>query len=227
MSPFAEGARPRDPRLAGLYAITDAELCAKHGGVVAAAERVLSAGVTLLQYRDKTDEHARRGREAVALAALCERHGALLIVNDDLELARLSGAAGVHLGADDADPAAARSWLGADALIGVSCYADLGRARRATLAGADYLAFGSVQPSRSKPAAPPAPLALFGEARAFELPLCAIGGIEPAHAAALRAAGADMLAVISGLFGAKDPAKAARAYLKELTAAGPPPGRAR
>lgn len=214
MSPPAP--RPRDARLHGLYALTDAALCARHGGVVAASARVLEAGVRLLQYRDKSAEHARRAAEATALAELCARHGALLIINDDLELARLCGAAGVHLGADDADPSAARSWLGADALVGASCYADLGRARRAMLAGADYLAFGSVGASPTKPAAPRAPLALFGEAQALGVPLCAIGGIEPAQVAGLRAAGADMFAVIGGLFGAKDPAKAARAYLESI-----------
>ena len=209
-------ARPADPRLRGLYAITDAELCARHGGVAAAAARVLEAGVKLLQYRDKTDQHARRTKEASALVELCATHGALLIVNDDLELARMSGAAGVHLGAADGDPAVARNWLGDDAIVGGSCYADLARAQRAAAAGADYLAFGSVQASASKPDAPRAPLSLFAEAKPLGLPLCAIGGIAPAQVAALRAAGADMLAVITGLFGAKDPAKAARAYLAEL-----------
>jgi thiamine-phosphate pyrophosphorylase len=208
------GARPADPRLRGLYAITDAALCARHGGVAAAAARVLEAGVKLLQYRDKTEEHARRSREAAALAELCAKHGALLIINDDLELARTSGADGVHLGAADADAAVARSWLGEQAIIGVSCYADLARAQRAAAAGADYLAFGSVQPSATKPAAPQAPLSVFTEARQLARPLCAIGGIEPKHVAALRTAGADMLAVISGVFGAKDPAKAAREYLR-------------
>lgn len=204
--------RPRDARLSGLYAITDPALCAAHGGVVAAAERVLGAGVRLLQYRDKSTDHARRATEAAALAELCARHGALFIVNDDLELARYCDAAGVHLGASDSTPAAARAWLGPATLVGVSCYSSIDRARRAALAGADYLAFGSVEPSTSKPDAQRAPLSLFAEAREFGLPLCAIGGIRPAHAAALRAAGADMLAVISGVFGARDPAGAVRAY---------------
>jgi len=217
MNGTMENARPADPRLRGLYAITDAALCARHGGVVAAATRVLEAGVKLLQYRDKTDEHARRGKEVAALAELCATHGALLIVNDDLELARMSGAAGVHLGAADGDPSVARNWLGDDAIIGVSCYADLARAQRAAAAGADYLAFGSVQASASKPDAPRAPLDVFTEARPLGRPLCAIGGIMPTHVAALRAAGADMLAVITGVFDAKDPAKAARAYLAELS----------
>ena len=209
-------ARPRDARLSGLYAITDAALGAPHGGVVAAAERALDAGVRLLQYRDKSQDHARRAAEAAALAELCARHAALLIVNDDLELARISGAAGVHLGASDGDPRVARTWLGPEALIGVSCYSNLERAQRAAAAGADSLAFGSVHASTSKPDAQRAPLTLFTDARALGLPLCAIGGIEPAHAAALRAAGADMLAVISGVFGAADPAAAVRAYRRAL-----------
>ena len=118
----------------------------------------------------------------------------------------------MHLGASDGTPAAARAWLGPETLVGVSCYGSLERAQRAAAAGADYLAFGSVQASTSKPDAQRAPLTLFTEARGLALPLCAIGGIRPEHAAALRAAGADMLAVISGLFGASDPAGAVRAY---------------
>jgi thiamine-phosphate pyrophosphorylase len=201
------------PVLRGLYLLTDAALVAPHGGVVAAVERALAGGVRLVQYRDKSADAERRLAEARALRALCHRAGALLIVNDDLELAAAAGADGVHLGRDDAPLTAARARLGARAVIGISCYAALERARAAAAAGADYLAFGSMHPSPTKPQAPPADYALLGAARAeLGLPVCAIGGIQPTHAAALRDAGASLIAVASGVLGAADPAAAARAY---------------
>jgi thiamine-phosphate pyrophosphorylase len=136
-----------------------------------------------------------------------------LIINDDVELAVHCGAAGVHLGRDDADLATARARLGTGAIIGVSCYADLERAREAAAAGADYLAFGRFFPSQTKPEAVPADPALLAAARReLDLPLCAIGGITPANAAPLLEAGADLLAVIQGLFGQPDVRAAAARF---------------
>ena len=109
-------------------------------------------GAAILQYRDKTSDSARRRHEASALQALCARHGVPLIVNDDVELAAVVGAAGVHLGEDDAALSAARARLGAGAIIGVSCYDSLERARHFAAAGADYLAFGAFFASPTKPA---------------------------------------------------------------------------
>lgn len=199
--------------LRGLYLLTDAALAARHGGVVAAVERALAGDARLVQYRDKTTAVTRRLEEARALRALCHRAGALLIINDDVELAAAAGADGVHLGRDDAPLATARARLGARAVIGVSCYDSLERARAAAAAGADYLAFGSMHPSPSKPGAALAPYPLLGAARAeLSLPICAIGGILPEHAAPLRDAGASLIAVISGVLAAADPAAAARDY---------------
>lgn len=199
--------------LRGLYAITDATLCARHGGVVAAAALALTGGARLVQFRDRSLDDTARLATARALVALCHRHGALLLIDDDVALARDAAADGVHLGRDDATPAAARSALGARALIGVSCYGSLDRARSAAAAGADYLAFGSMFASRTKPEAPRAPLDILGEARReLGLPVCAIGGIEADQARTLIAAGADLIAVVAGVFAAADPAAAARAY---------------
>lgn len=207
------------PGLRGLYLLTDAALAAPHGGVVAAAERALAGGARLVQYRDKSADAARRLAEATALRAACHRAGALLIVNDDVALAAAVGADGVHLGRDDAAVATARAALGARALIGASCYASIERARAAAAAGADYLAFGSMHLSPTKPGAPPAPYALLGQARAeLGLPVCAIGGILPAHVGALRAAGAALVAVASGVLAAADPAAAARDYARAFYA---------
>ena len=198
-----------DPRLRGLYAITDPALLPGERllqGVAAA----LRGGARLIQYRDKGTDPARRLARARALARLCDDAGALLIVNDDPELAAAAGAHGVHLGRDDPPLAEARRLLGDSAIIGVSCYADLGRAQRLA-PEADYLAFGRFFPSHTKPDAVPADPALLAAARRFGRPLAAIGGITAANGGALVAAGADLLAVIHGLFGQPDIEAAARA----------------
>ena len=134
------------------------------------------------------------------------------IVNDDVRLAREVGADGVHLGEHDGDIAAARVLLGDDAIIGVSCYDDLQRARDAATAGADYIAFGAFFPSSTKPNARRASPDLLRNSATFGLPRVAIGGIAPDNARSLVAAGADLVAVISGVFDAPDSIAAARAY---------------
>ena len=198
--------------LRGLYAITDAALCAQRGleADVAAAIR---GGAVMIQYRDKSTDHARREQEARTLLALCREQRVLLIINDDVELARAVGADGVHLGGEDAGLRAARSRLGQDAIIGISCYDSLELARKARTAGADYLAFGAFFDSPTKPVSVRVPLALLREASDnLRIPLVAIGGITPDNGAALVKAGASLLAVISGVFGDKDPEQAARRY---------------
>jgi thiamine-phosphate pyrophosphorylase len=202
----------RASQLRGLYAITDAELCARRGleADVAAAIR---GGAVLVQYRDKSDDGTRREREAATLLKVCRQHGVPLIINDDVELARAVGADGVHLGAEDAALRAARARLGPEAIIGISCYDSLELARKARSAGADYVAFGAFFDSPTKPAAVRAPLALLREAsQNLRLPVAAIGGITPTNGAALVEAGASLLAVISGVFGADNPETAARQY---------------
>ncbi len=166
----------------------------------------------MLQYRDKTGNRNRRLREARALAVLCNGFEAPLIVNDDVALARDCSAAGVHLGEDDPGIADARAMLGLDAVIGVSCYDSLQRARDAASTGADYLAFGAFYPTSTKAVTRRATTALLREARAFGLPLVAIGGITPDNGGSLIAAGADFLAAISALFGARDVRATARQF---------------
>jgi thiamine-phosphate pyrophosphorylase len=194
----------------GLYAITDGP----RPDLLEAVRAALLGGARMLQYRDKTSEDSRRLQEAGALARLCANLEVPLIVNDDLELAFASGAAGVHLGEGDVGVAAARERLGPDAIIGVSCYDSLQRAREAAGAGADYLAFGAFFPSPTKPHARHATSALLREAKAFGLPLVAIGGITPDNGGPLVKAGADYLAAISAVFGARDIRAAAQRYAK-------------
>jgi len=167
----------------------------------------------LLQYRSKDNDPRRRAEAAQALAALCRSHGALFIVNDDVELALAVAADGAHLGREDGDLAAARSRLEGK-LLGASCYDRITLAQAAVAAGADYVAFGSVFASPTKPSAVRAPLSLFAQARPLGVPLCAIGGITVENAPALIRAGADLLAVVSDLFEARDIAARARVYTK-------------
>lgn len=198
--------------LHGLYAITDGALT-PGPKLTAAVEAAIRGGARLVQYRDKSIDTFRRKQEAAALADLCRGHDVAFIVNDDVELALECGADGVHLGREDAVLSAARVRLGPRALIGVSCYDSLETAIAAAHAGADYVAFGSFYASESKPGAVHAPVELLGRARqALGIPLCAIGGITPENGAALVTAGADMLAVIRGVFAAGDIEAAARDY---------------
>ncbi len=186
----------------GLYVITAASRTRSLEQSVAEA---IAGGARVVQYRDKTQDAARRKLEALALAALCREQDVTFIVNDDVDLAAAVGADGVHIGQDDAAVAQARAALGEQALIGVSCYNDLARAERALAAGADYLAFGSVYRSATKPQAPTAPLSIFAEARALtDKPLVAIGGIYATNIAEVTAAGADAVAVIDAVFAAPD-----------------------
>ena len=192
--------------LRGLYAITP-ELV-DTVTLLRCVAQALEGGIAMLQYRRKGRQHID---EAKTLARMCRERSVPFIVNDDVTLALEVDADGVHLGRDDGELAAARVRLGGR-LLGASCYNSLAAARTAVAAGASYVAFGSVFPSSTKPAAVRAPLTLFREARSLGVPLVAIGGITLQNAPQLLAAGADCAAVISDLFDAQDIAARARAY---------------
>lgn len=199
--------------LKGLYAITpDWDDTARLATVT---EAVLKGGCRLLQYRNKTATSCHRDEQAVALRGLTRRYAARLIVNDDLDLALACEADGVHLGADDGDLAEARRRLGPERLVGASCYQSLALAEAAARAGADYVAFGSFYASPTKPLAKRADPSLIGAARARTgLPVCCIGGIDLGNAAPLVTGGADLLAVISGVYNSPDPERASRDFTK-------------
>ena len=194
----------------GLYLLTPDE----HDG-----ERLLARTLPLLPFASCVQLRAKGLDRHVLLATgqrlrnACREADVAFIVNDDPGLARELDADGVHLGEDDASVDDARRLLGDAAIIGVSCYDDLARARRLAAAGADYLALGAFFPSPTKPRARRASLQLLSDSAALGLPRVAIGGITPENGGPLVAAGADLLAVISGVFDAADPAAAARAYL--------------
>ncbi len=189
--------------LSGLYAITDAGLIAPEH-FPAAISAALCGGAKIIQYRDKSSDREQRLQQATTIQSLCKQYGALLIINDDVELARDVDADGVHIGLDDQPIGEARAILGHERIIGVSCYNQLSLAEQAVHDGADYIAFGSFFNSPTKPRAVSADVSLLQAARRFEVPLCAIGGITLENASTLIDAGADMVAVISAVFGSKD-----------------------
>lgn len=195
--------------LRGLYALTPEH--ADGGALLSMASQALEGGAALLQYRAKSLPWPTRLEQASRLAVLCRRKSVPFIVNDDVALALECGADGVHLGREDGDLVAARAKLRGK-ILGASCYDSLDRARAAVAAGADYVAFGSVFASPTKPAAVRAPLGLFAGARALGVPLAAIGGVTLERAPELVRAGADLLAVITDLFDAPDITARARAY---------------
>jgi thiamine-phosphate pyrophosphorylase len=193
----------------GLYAITQTEHKSIQR-VVDEVEKVLMGGAVVVQYRDKYPKNALL--LAKELVAVCHAYQAPLIINDDVELAVKAAADGVHLGKDDGTIAHARQLLGNHAIIGVSCYNSVEDAQEAEQQGADYVAFGRFFPSSSKPLATPAELNTLQIAKhILSIPIVAIGGILPENGGQLLDAGADLLAVIGGLFTA-DPEQAAIAY---------------
>ncbi len=193
----------------GLYAITQTEnkSCAQ---VLAEVALALQGGAVVIQYRDKNPLDAKF--LASELLALCHRYDVPLIINDDIELAASIGADGVHLGKHDGDIAQAKQRLGKNAIIGVSCYNDVALAIDAEKQGVTYVAFGRFFPSSSKPLAAPAQISTLEQAKTLlQIPIVAIGGILPENGGQLLNAGADLLAVIGGVF-SDDVEKSARAY---------------
>jgi thiamine-phosphate pyrophosphorylase len=201
----------------GLYAITDtANLSSEI--MLTRTEEILRAGAKLLQYRNKQADENTRLTEARQLIDLCKQYTVPLIINDDIALAVQMGADGVHLGKTDSSIADARKRLGDKAMIGCSCYNDLDRAQQAANSGADYIAFGAFSPSPTKPEAAHATLDIIQTAKQiFNLPVVAIGGITLENGQSLIEAGADMLAVISGLYASNDPFNTTKKYINLFT----------
>lgn len=202
-------------RIAGVYLLTPDAIGSTFDRVLGVVEQALAAGVRVVQYRNKrADPHAREG-QARALVELVRGAGGVAIVNDRVELARAVGADGVHLGRDDGDVRAARAAL-PDGLLGVSCYDDLARAAQAVADGTDAIAFGSVFPSVTKPHAVRASLDLLGTARRRwpTRRVIAIGGIDGGNIHEVAEAGAHAAALISAIFDANDPGRAAAALVR-------------
>lgn len=196
-------------RQGGLYAITQTDNKSADT-VIEEVAAALRGGAVIVQYRDKNPIDALKlARE---LVTLCHQHHVPLIINDDIELAARVGADGVHIGKEDGNIALARKHLGDAAIIGVSCYNFVEQAVDAEAQGASYAAFGRFFPSSSKPLAAHAQIDTLKQAkRELTIPIVAIGGILPENGAQLLTAGADLLAVIGGVFDSQ-PEQSARAY---------------
>ena len=195
----------------GLYAITPDE--ADTGALVRAVEQTLGAGTRLLQYRNKKAGPLVRREQLRVLQPICAAFGCTLVVNDDWREAIDLGIGAVHIGGDDGNAAEVRAAIGPEVILGVSCYASLARAAESA-PHADYLAFGSMFPSSTKPTAVSAAMGMLREARGLGKPLVAIGGINRDNARLALDAGADAIAVISGVFGEASVAEATAALLK-------------
>lgn len=191
----------------GLYIITDCRQPDPRA-LIEKTEKILDAGITILQYRDKSDDQQLRLETARTLAGMCHRSGTIFLINDDVRLAMESGADGAHLGKDDMPITEARSLLGDSAIIGISCYNDIKAAQLAQAQGADYVAFGSFYRTQTKTGTVRAWPALLTKAQGeLSIPVVAIGGITPANGSELLEAGADLLAVINSVYHADDPAE--------------------
>jgi thiamine-phosphate pyrophosphorylase len=193
----------------GLYAITQTDN-KQPDALFKAVAAAIRGGAVAIQYRDKNSTDAPF--VARELVKICHQHNIPLIINDDIELTLESSADGVHLGKDDGELTDAKRRLGNAAIIGVSCYNSIERALTAQALGATYIAFGCFFPSSSKPLAAPADIETLHKAKAvIQLPIVAIGGILPDNGGELLAAGADLLAVIGGVFD-REPEQSALAY---------------
>jgi len=162
---------------------------------------IVTHKISILQYRHKTTDVSIKLNEAKQLQQLCLRHNTLFIINDDINLAQKIDADGVHLGANDASILTARQQLGDDAVIGVSCYNNIKLAKTAQNKGADYVAFGALFLSHTKPDAPQCSLDVITQAKqALTIPIVGIGGIDFSNQHQAFDAGCNAVAMINALF---------------------------
>lgn len=200
----------------GLYVITDPS-CSPPERLMADVTLALKGGARIVQLRDKSSAYEIQLSLAKQLKTLCESYQAWLIINDDIQLTKQSQAHGVHIGKNDEDVKTARDILGADAIIGVTCYNDYQRAEQMQNLGADYVAFGRFFPSLTKPDAPQADIQTLIQAKKnLTIPIVAIGGITQINAKQLINTGVDSLAVIQGVFGQPDIKAAAQSISQQF-----------
>jgi thiamine-phosphate pyrophosphorylase len=180
---------------------------------IALTRILLEGGARVLQLRLKETSSRDFLAAARAIVALCHSSGALLIVNDRADIAKLAGADGVHVGQDDLPLADARAIMGAAAIVGVSTH-DVAQARTAEAGGADYIGFGAIYSGGLKNVREAQGLDRLRAVRAaVGLPIVAIGGITEATMPAVLAAGADAAAIITDVLRALDMPAKVRALL--------------
>jgi thiamine-phosphate pyrophosphorylase len=207
-----------------LYVILDAGMLTEPAGEI--AQKLIDAGVRLLQYRDKQASARELLERARAIAATARAANCAFFVNDRPDVAVLAGADGVHVGQEDLGVEQAREVVGPERWVGVSTH-NLEQFQQAAASSADYIAVGPIFPTSSK--ANPDPVVgveFLHQVRPLtSKPIVAIGGISLERAPDVIAAGADSLSVISGILKAKDPGAYAREYVERLQAVPPIRGR--
>ncbi len=200
----------------GLYVITEDQTL-EFEELVEKTEVILKNNISILQYRKKNTPFKEKVKQAAILKELCNVHKTMFIINDDIELAQEIDSDGIHLGEDDISCQQARSILGEDKIIGISCYNDLKRARQAYQDSADYLAFGAMFATTTKHNTKKASPDLLTRAKLdCPVPLVAIGGITPENCLAILMAGADLLAVVSCVYHTKHPDKVITDFHKQI-----------
>ena len=198
----------------GLYIVTpDWDDTAK---MIDVTEKALKGGAEIVQYRHKTAGPELRLEQARALQDLCRRYGKPFIINDYVDLCMEMDTDGIHVGGMDAPVKQVRAAVGSDKIVGASCYGDIELARKATRDGASYVAFGGFYPSRVKkyPVTTPRTIVSDWKNEMPSMPVCVIGGMNADNAAPLVKLGADMVAVVSGVYFQEDPKMAAHGFVK-------------
>ncbi len=188
-------------KITGIYAITPN----KSPDLVLIEQAIIKHQINILQYRHKTTNSLVKLKEAQQLQQLCWKHHTLFIINDDINLAQKIGADGVHLGKNDASIKTARTQLGDQAIIGISCYNDVHLAKQGQNQGADYSAFGALFPSNTKPNSVHCPLDIITQAKfVLNIPIVGIGGIDFNNQQQAINAGCDAVAMLNALFQSTD-----------------------
>ncbi|AQW81066.1 thiamine phosphate synthase [Campylobacter pinnipediorum] len=182
-----------------IYALSD-DILSPDDIILEHVEDILQSGIKYYQYRckrfNKNEDIARE------ILCLCNDYNARFIINDDIVFAKRIGAKSVHIGKKDVNLKDARKFLGKDFFIGVSCYDSLELAKEAVKNGADYIAFGSIFTSLTKPEAGSASLDIITQAKnMFNISVCAIGGINETNISKVSEAKADLIAIVNAIYG--------------------------
>ena len=204
----------------GLYVLTDSKTF-PHSQWPDRVEKIIVGGATVIQLRDKTLSNNELLSHANNILEICRHYDVPLIINDRVSLAKKINADGVHIGKNDKTIRVARKYLGNKFIIGASCYRNLHSSIQAQNYGADYVAFGSVFPSTTKPQASRCSFATLREAKKIlQIPVCAIGGIRQANFQSVLTTGVDLVAVGHSIFNASHPQQAAtkmaQTYIMQL-----------
>lgn len=192
------------PKQMLLYAVSDRAWSGSDEEFLSQVKQALCSGVTIFQLREKHTDYEHFKKIALAIKPICKEYNVPLIINDNVKLAKEIDADGVHLGQDDLDIKAAREYLGADKIIGVSAH-NVKEALAAESGGADYLGSGAAFVTSTKTDAGAIDHRVLADvAHSVKIPVVAIGGINKDNISQLEGLGLDGVAVVSAIFAAKD-----------------------